>query len=192
MRNVVLILLALLVPMTGVLAQDEEAFPEREIITVLDLGSEVFEPDLWLASAAETSTSTTATWQSTFESGFSALSYINYLHFDGGYTLEGLEDFFNNDWFEQTFINWEDLRQTDLCFDDDVTLYEFTLAYRDSNDNVTNYTMRYWTEPLTETRVLTWYVAIATTYAQGGTIPDALEQLDDYSARMYPDLPGCP
>jgi hypothetical protein len=189
MRNVLLILLALFALGAGTLAQE---FPEREIITVLDMGTDVFEPDLWLASAAETRTNTTATWQSTFESGFSALSYISYLHFDEGYTLDGLDDFFGNDWFEQTFVSWEDLRQTDLCFDDDVTLYEFTLAFRDANDNVTRYTMRYWTDPLTETRVRTWYIAFATTYSDGTSIPDALEQLDDYSARIYPDLSTCP
>ena len=87
MRNKLLILLALLVLSSGMLAQDE-AFPEREIITVLDMGSTVFESDLWLASGAENIGSTTATWQSTFESGFSALSFINYLHFDEGYTLD--------------------------------------------------------------------------------------------------------
>ncbi len=192
MRTVLLIFLLLLVSISGAIAQDDELFPEREIITVLDFGADVFEPGLWLASAAESLSSTTATWQSTLEAGFSALSFINYLHFDDGYTLAGLDEFFSNDWFEQTFVNWEDLRQTDLCFDDDVTLYEFTLAFRDSNDNLTRYAMHYWTEPVTETRVLTWYLAVATTYSDGSSIPDARDQLDEYSARINPDLAACP
>jgi len=191
MRNVLLILLALLGLTASTVAQDEPSFPEREIITVLNMGADVFEPDLWLANAAESASRTTATWQSTFEAEFSALSHIEYLHFDEGYTLDSLDDFFGNDWFEQTFVNWEELRQTNLCFDGDVSLYEFTLAFRDSNDNVTQYVMRYWTDPITESRVRTWYIAFATTYAEGGTIPDARGQFDDYSARMYPVLPAC-
>src|SRR5690606_14459619 len=100
-----LLLAMLLAAAFGVVqAQDEEAFAERELVTVLNMGADVFEPDLWLASGSETITNTTVSWQSTFESGFSALSFANYLHFDTGYTLDGLDTFFNDDWFEQTFI----------------------------------------------------------------------------------------
>jgi hypothetical protein len=187
-----LLLAILLAAAFGVVqAQDEEAFAERELVTVLNMGADVFEPDLWLASGSETITNTTVSWQSTFESGFSALSFANYLHFDTGYTLDGLDTFFNDDWFEQTFISWEEVEKTNVCFDDDLTLHEFTLAYRDAEDRLTYYALRYWVEPISETRVMAWHIAFATTYADGTPNTEGQTQLDEYSARLYPELPGC-
>lgn len=191
MRKLILLALLLVAAFGMVKAQDEEPMAERELITVLNFGAEVFEPDLWLASGSETITNTTAAWQSTYESGFSALSFANYLHFDTGYTLDGLDAFFNDDWFAQTFISWEEVEKTNVCFDDDLTLHEFTLAFRDSEDNLTYYALRYWVEPVSETRVLAWHVAFATTFSDGTPNPDGYDQLDEYSERMYPDLPGC-
>ena len=52
-----------------------------------------------------------------------------------------------------------------------MTLYEFTLAFRDAGDNVTGYSMRYWTDPLTETRVRTWYLAFARLMLMGPVFP---------------------
>ena len=73
-----------------------------------------------------------------------------------------------------------------------MTLHEFTLSYRDSNDTVTPYVLRYWVDPMTENRVRTWYISFATASADGSPNPDALDLLDKYAARMYPDLPSCP
>jgi hypothetical protein len=72
-----------------------------------------------------------------------------------------------------------------------VTLHEFTLAYQESSGNVARYVLRYWIDPVSETRVRTWHVAFATTYSDGTTDPRGRELLDDYSARMYPGFPGC-
>lgn len=183
--------LLLVIALGGTTLAQNETPTEREIITVLTMGDEVFEPDLWLASASETVSYTTATWQPRFEAGFSAVSFLNYLHFDTGYTLDGLDDFFNDDWFAQSFAGWEDLTKTNVCFDDDVTLHEFTMAYRDASGNLTRYVMRYWVDPISETRVRAWHIAFATTYSDGSPDERGQEFLDDYSARMYPDFPSC-
>lgn len=185
------ILLAIVLVTAFGAAAAQEGFEERELVTVLNMGADVFEPDLWLASGSETITGTTVSWQSTFESGFSGLSFANYLHFDTGYTLDGLDTFFNDDWFAQTFVSWEEVEKTNVCFDDDLTLHEFTLAFRDTEDNLTYYALRYWVEPVSETRVMAWHIAFATTYSDGTPNTEGEAMLDEYSQRMYPDLPGC-
>ena len=192
MHKTLLFLLLLLMMGVGVLRAQDDMPQEREIITVLKMADDIFESGIWSASAAENLSSTTATFQSTFESGFSGLSFINYLHFDQGYTPEELEAFFDDTWFEESFINWEDVRKTNVCFDGDVTLHEFDLAFRDAGDNVARYGLRYWVEPLSETRVRAWHIAVATSYAGGTSNPDGEAMLDDYATRIYPDLPSCP
>ncbi|HLV34024.1 MAG TPA: hypothetical protein VKY59_02870 [Spirillospora sp.] len=191
MRNLAIIVLLIAAFGAAVMAQDADESVEREIITVLKMGDEVFEPEMWLASAGETTSYTTATFQPRREAGFSAVSFINYLHFDTGYTLDGLDDFFNDTWFEQAFAGWEELRKTNVCFNGDVTLHEFTLAYRESNGGLARYVMRYWVDPISETRVRAWHIAFATTFADGTTDARGRELLDEYSARMYPDFPAC-
>lgn len=192
MRTFITLLLIVLLGVLVVSAQDNaDPFAEREIITVLKMADDVFEPDLWRASAAENTSSTTATWQSTLESGVSGLSFINYLHFDSGYTPERLDEIFNEQWFTDTFTNWEAVRKVNVCFSGDITLHEFTLAFREADGNLARYSLRYWVDPISETRVRAWHIAIATTYADGTPNPAGQTLLDDYSARIYPDLPGC-
>ena len=192
MRKLIPFLLIVLLLAPTARAQDTDTpITEREIITVLKMGDDVFEHDLWRASAAETAGSTTATWLPTPESGYGAVSHIDYLHFDAGYTAARLNELFNQQWFADTFVNWEDVRKTNVCFDGDITLHEFSLSFRDSNDNVTQYDLRYWVDPVSETRVRTWHIAFATTYTDGTPNPESAARLDEYAARMYPDFPAC-
>jgi hypothetical protein len=192
MRRIILLLLIVFLVALVAQAQDTDAPPaEREIITVLQMGDGVFENDLWRASAAETASSTTATWLPIPESGYGAISHIAYLHVDDGYTPTGLDELFNDQWFADTLANWEDVRKTNVCFDGDITLHEFSLAFRDANDNVTQYDLRYWVDPVSETRVRTWHIAFATTFSDGAPNPKSAAWLDDYARRMYPDLPAC-
>jgi len=193
MRKIILLLLIVTLVVVAAQAQDsDKETAVREIIAVLKMGDGVFEHDLWRASAAENATSTTATWLPTPESGYGAVSFINYLHFDNGYTANELDVFFDEQWFADTFANWEDVRKTDVCFDGDVTLHEFDMAFRDANDDVTQYAVRYWVDPVSETRVRAWHIAFATTYTDGSPNPDSAARLDDYAARIYPDFPTCP
>lgn len=192
MRKVLMAVLALFM-LTGLVVQAQDTpFEQAEIITVLLMGQNVFEPTLWQASASENLASTTATWQSRPESEFSGLSFLNYLHLDTGYTLDSLDELFDDDWFTETFAAWDDLRKTNVCYDDDTTLHEFTLAFTDANGNATPYTLRYWVDPVSESRVRVWYISFATAFSDGSPNAEALDMLDDYSARMFPDLPGCP
>ena len=192
MRKILPLLVIVLLVAAVTQAQDTETpAAEREIFTVLKLGDDIFEHDLWWASAAETAGRTSATWLPTAESGYGAVSHIQYLHFDDGYTSTQLDELFNDQWFAQTFLNWEEVRKTNVCFNGEVTLHEFSMAFRDANDNVTQYDLRYWIAPVSETRVRTWHLAFATTFADGSPNPDSAALLDEYAALISPDFTAC-
>lgn len=180
-----LILVLLLVSGTVLHAQevDESDLPEREIYTVLAFGEEVFEPELWYTSAAESAGRTTATWSAKAESGFvGALAYADYLHFDGGYTSEGLVELFNDAWFDGVLANYESYTSIISCqSEDDLMLFEFTVS---SND--TPYTMRYWVEEVEETRVMALFIVFP-----AGDVA-ARRLLETYAQALYPDLSICP
>jgi hypothetical protein len=154
-------------------AQDDKP-PLREIYKALSYGDEVFEPDLWFASATETVGMTTAQWNAP---SISALSYLVYRHFDEGIQPEDVGTYFDNAWFEAAFANYESWRKVGVCYDDDTALHKFNLRLYD-----TDYAMRYWVEPVSDTRVMAIFIVFPSADVPG---------LDDYAARLYPDLPDC-
>ena len=164
-------------------AQDEEEAPEREIYTVLDYGEDVFEPDLWYTSAAESAGRTTATWSAKPESGFvGGLAYADYLHFIGGYSLEGLEQLFDGSWFDGILVNYDSYTATIDCGTmDDLRLYEFAV-----NSGGQDYLMRYWVEASAEDRVMALFLVFPAKDVA------ARRLLEDYARRLFPDLPACP
>ncbi len=181
-----LVLVVLLVSVAAVVhAQDvteETTMPEREIYTVLQYGDDVFEPDLWYVSATESAARTTATWSPRPEADYgSALAYADYLHFDGGYSKDGMKELFNDAWFAGTLSSYESYTNTISCDVDDVTLYEFNLQFSGEE-----YAMRYWVEPVTDTRVMAFFILFPAKDVAARRI------LSDYAQLVYPELPVCP
>lgn len=146
----------------------------REIYVALAYGEEVFEPGVWQASATEMELQTTAQWNAP---SLGALSFLNYLHFKDGITLDGMNEFFDKTWFDATFANYESYRKTGVCYADEVTLHKFTLGLRGSD-----YAMRYWTELVGPTRIAAIYIVVPS------NTPEAMDQ---YAARLFPELPDC-
>ncbi len=182
-----LILVLLLISGSMLHAQEvgveESDLPQREIYTVLAFGEDVFEPERWYTSAAESAGRTTATWTAKAESGFvGALAYADYLHFDGGYTSEGLTELFNDAWFDGVLANYESHTSTTACQSEDgLMLFEFTV-----NSDGTPYTMRYWVEPVEETRVMALFIVFP-----AGDVA-ARRLLETYAQALYPALSICP
>lgn len=155
------------------LAQDDKP-PLREIYKVLSYGDDVFEPDIWYASATETVGMTTAQWNA---ASMSALSYVVYRHFDEGIKPEDVGTYFDNTWFEAAFANYTSWRKVGVCYDGDITLHKFNLTL-----SGIDFAMRYWVEPVSDTRVKAMFIVF----------PSAnVTDLDEYAARLYPDLPDC-
>jgi hypothetical protein len=141
----------------------------REIYTALAFGDPVFEPELWLASAAELDDRTTATWQA---ADFGALGYAELLHFNGGYTPNSLRAYFDDVWFTEVFDTYDQWERTGQCVHDTVIVQEFALR----NDG-TSYKMRYWIMPIAPTRVLAFHLIFPAGRAS---------LLEEYSRRFAP------
>lgn len=175
LKKLLVVLVVLVCSVALIQAQDREEPEEREIYTALAYGDDVFEPELWLASATESEVTTTVTWSTT---AYGALSYLDYRHYDDGITADEITTVFDNTWFESVFANYSSWRKVAVCYDEDVTLHEFELTSGESQ-----YNMRYWVEPAEDfTRVRAQFVVFPNSY---------LPELDEYSERLFPDLPAC-
>jgi hypothetical protein len=157
-----------------ILAAHAQSTPEREIYTVLHYGDNVFAPDVWLASATEEAARTTATWTADSLSG---LAYADYLHFDDGIQPDTMSTFFNDAWFEAVFTNYQGFRQMNRCTIHDITLYEFTTLVHDQK-----YMMRYWIEPVSDTRILALFLVFPT---------KDQTSLDEYAIKLFPTAVSC-
>lgn len=174
MRKIAFILPFLLLMAGVIAAQDNQSETQREIYTVLDFGDPVFEPELWYVSATESASRTTATW--TAES-LGGLAYMDYLHFDGGFTDEDMDAVFGQEWFDTSLYNYSVWRENAACDLGGIRLHEFSLQNADIK-----YEMRYWIEMVSPTRVLTSFVVFPT---------EAQDALVDYAERLYPDANSC-
>jgi len=152
-------------------AQDK---PEREIYTVLHYGDAVFEPDVWLASAGEEDIRSNATWRA---DSLGAVAFATYLHFDDGVPADVMTSFFNDDWFKTTFTNYTGYHELEHCDAQGMTLYEFSVLVNDAK-----YMMRYWIQPINDTRILAFFIVLPTTDEKS---------LDKYAALLYPDFASC-
>jgi hypothetical protein len=177
-QRLLLLALSLFALLNVVTAQDATPTvppaPQREIYTVLGYGDGVFETDLWLASAEETPNRTRATWRS---DNIGGVAFADYLHFETGVTPDQFDTLFGADWFNATLSNFAVWREETRCDLGNLRLIQYTLQIAD-----TNYSMRYWIEWVSDTRVMTLYVVV----------PDGFASLlDTYGARLYPDLASC-
>jgi hypothetical protein len=164
---------ALLAAAFVVSAQDET--PPREIYTVLAYGDDVFEPEVWLVSAAsEQASRTTAQWTA---DSMQAVAYVDYLHFDEGATAKAIHDYFDEDGWEVILSNYEEFEQTNRCSLDDLDLYEYDVTFEGEP-----YLMRYWIEKVSDSRVAAANLVFR---------EDDVALMDEYAARFFPDLISC-
>ncbi len=148
--------------------------PTREIYTALSYGDGVFEPDQWLASAREENGRTTAEWR---DDDISGLAFLGYIHFDNPIQPEQMSLVFTEDWFKAVFANYQGMTETSNCQLDDVILHEFTVLQAGLRFNV-----RYWIQPIDETRVLTLFLMFPMT--------DTVH-MDTYAKKLFPKAAIC-
>lgn len=167
-RILVLTLLVLAAGVSMVSAQ------EREIYTVLAFGEDVFESELWLASAQEEVDRTTATWRADDMFG---VAYAEYLHVD--VSEVDMETYFDDEWFGTVFQNYDSWELADQCsFGNDTELRVFDMIYDDEP-----YLLNYWTWVADEDRILAFFLVLPV---------DAEADLIAYSELFAPDAASCP
>jgi hypothetical protein len=147
---------------------------EREIYTALAYGDDVFEPEMWYASAVEEESRTKATWTS---SEFDSVAFLDYLHFTDGIEPDAFDEFFDKEWFNVTLSNYQDWEQQSMCSSGDSLLFEFDVIFEDGL-----YKMRYWIVPVTPYRVAASFMVFPT---------DNPQAMDEYAARWSPDFASC-
>jgi hypothetical protein len=178
LKTLSLFFIVLLVMASGALAQDSTPTPnpQREIYYVLDYADDIFEPELWrMASAAEEVGDTYVTWR--LREQDDTLFFFVYFHFDSGATEAAIADYFDDEGFEALLVNYAPYEKTGECSLGDLQLYEF-LSSRETIKRV----MRYWVLRESDTRVMGVNAIAQTTQ---------IALLNDYSARVFPDLPSC-
>ncbi len=152
-------------------AQDK---PTREIYTALSYGDSVFEPDQWLASAREEVGRTTAEWR---DDSISGLAYLGYIHFDNPIQPDQVPLVFTDDWFKAVFANYQSINETANCQTKDVTLHQFNVIQAGNS-----FSVRYWIQPISESRVLTLFLMFPTSDTA---------HMETYATKLFPDAAVC-
>jgi hypothetical protein len=176
LKRIALISLLVILAFVTVQAQDTQPVTPaaREIYTVLSYGDDVFEPDTWLASASEEPTRTTGQWRNDSVGG---LAYLDYIHFDTPILEAQLGDSFGPAWFDAVLYNYDEWRELTTCTVDGIIIHDFSLL-----ENNLKYTMRYWVQWVSESRVLAMFVIFPT---------DDSANLSTYSERLFPNAAVC-
>jgi hypothetical protein len=178
MKTILITILTLLAFSSITLAQDSTPTPdpEREIFYVLDYADDLFEPELWrMASAAEEAGDTYVTWR--LREQDDTLFFFVYFHFDTGASDAAIDDYFDDEGFEALLVNYTPYEKTGECSLGNLRLYEFV-----SESETVKRVMRYWVLRESDTRVMGVNAIAQTTQ---------IALLNEYSARVFPDLPSC-
>ncbi len=134
----------------------------------------LFEPPLWSSESSLQSNRTTATWKS---DTYGAVAYLEYLHYDCGYTEAQIDTYYSPENWALIFSGYDSYTKSAECRYKDTRLYQFDVHFRGSD-----YAVRYWVVPATDTRVF------------GLMLVFPVEQqatLAQYSGHLFPQFPSC-
>ena len=159
---------------------DSESAPkstEQDVEYALRFAGNTFESSDWQRNYTVEPDRVSVTW---LNHGEGVVVFLEYLIYSSGYTQADVDDYFNEQNFEDIiFRDYENLQRIATCTNikGDLTLYEFTAEVHET-DNV----IRFWIKLDSETRVL--YMMMV--------FPEASEtQLDKYAGEVFPELSSC-
>jgi hypothetical protein len=149
---------------------------EEDIERALSFAEDSLEVDEWQQEYAVLLRGVSVTWQNIPQN---AVIYLETLIFPCGYEELDLDQYFDDGNWDAIFANYEDYEMVGECSTDDgLRLYEFEASNQDFD-----YEIQYWVLNDTDTRVITTLM----------TFPFGSESLlDEYSSRLFPELPACP
>ena len=139
------------------------------------IGSGIFEPERWRLETGEHPGLISVGW---FEDEHEGLAHAQLLLYDCGYTSADLENFYGEQGMNIMLGGYNAHTQTAQCTDGELTLREYDVDY-----DGRPYRVRFWFEPVSDTRVRDMHL---------GFLPEDQALMDDYAARLYPQLPSCP
>lgn len=149
--------------------------PTSDMANMLQLvDGTVFQPPLWTSQGSLQSDRTTSAWRS---DQLGALVYLEYLHYDCGYTEAQIDAYYNADNWAVVFANYDSYEQTAACRSKGTRLYEFDVTLRGSD-----YLVRYWVVPATSTRLAGLMLVFPVTQQA---------EMAHYAGKLFPELPTC-
>lgn len=148
---------------------------QEDIDRVLSHAGGEIDPSEWERSFFVSEYRVAVTWSNT---PLGAIIYLEALIFPCGYEETDLENYFNDENWKTIFLDYESHDLTAQCrAGNRLWLYQFTAANQGFDYNV-----HYWVERDTDTRVITTMLVF----------PLGSESLlDEYAARLFPDLATC-
>lgn len=140
---------------------------DEDMQTALSYGL-VFEAPQWAVESENHEFSVSVLWRD--ESG---LGHLDYLRYNCGLRKIDLDEYK----FDISLGGYDSYQETAVCENDDLRLREF-----DTVSGGVDYRTRFWLQPVNDTRLVAFQLSFPVTRQ---------DDLDLYSARLFPMLSGC-
>jgi len=148
---------------------------QKDIDRALAYTGDVFSAPDWEQSYSVSGTTVAVTWQNITQG---AVVYLEALIFPCSYEEPDLNNYYSDENWKALFQNYESYAPIAECkMDTGLRLYQF----KTQNQGI-EYEIRYWVENDSDTRVISTMIV----FPIGPESP-----MDDYSQRLFPDLPNC-
>jgi hypothetical protein len=147
---------------------------EADFDQAVAIGEGVFEPERWELKTLEHQALISVGW---FEHDIEALAHVQLLLYNCGYTQAEVDNFYGEANMNVMLGGYLSHTLTAQCTHDGLTLREYDVDYDGQP-----YKVRFWIEPLNETRVRDVHL---------GFFPEDIAEMEEYARRLYPDLPSC-
>ncbi len=147
---------------------------DADIAAALAFTGDTFAAPTWTEQVSSGATKTAVTWTA---SSLGAVAYLEYLHYDCGYTQQQIDAYYSAASWATIFSNYNSYEKVGECSYKDTRLYEFNVSL-----NSSNYAVRYWVDPVSDTRVAGLMLVLPV---------DQQAALAQYAGNLFPNLPTC-
>ncbi len=147
---------------------------DEDIAAALAFSGDTFAAPTWAQTVSSDDAKTTVTWTA---SSLGAVAYLEYLHYNCGYTQTQIDEYYGAASWATIFANYDSYEKVDDCSYENLHLYEYDVSL-----NGSDYAVRYWVKPATDTRVAGMMLVIPV---------DQVATMAQYAGDLFPKLPTC-
>ncbi len=147
---------------------------DQDIADALAFAGDTFAAPTWSEQVSSGASKTTITWTA---SSLGAVAYLEWLHYDCGYTQAQIDEYYSAATWATIFANYDSYQKVDECSYENTHLYQYTASLA-GND----YLIYYWVKLATDTRVAGLMLVVPA---------DQQGMMAEYAGAMFPNLPTC-
>ena len=149
---------------------------QADIDHALSFTGQVFEQGDWEQSYTVSEDRVSVSW---FSNSLASVAFLEALVFPCGYEEPDLNNYFNDENWDNVFANYESYELVSECRSDaaGLRLYQF-----DVDSDGIPYLVNYWVKNDTNTRVISFMMIVP---------DDSFDLLDEYSYSLFPQLSNC-